>query len=482
MATPLDFTNRALEALKPPALGRQEFKDIKATGLYMRVTANGAKTFSFVGRPKGSSRVERITLGRYPVVKADEARRQAMMLAGDLAAGTSPATAARRRRAEPTLGEVFQLFAASKALRGRKAVAKDDDVWRLYVQPAFGARRVSEITATAVERWHRTLPAEVMKRRVERAATIQENLRAKAARKAHSRALRRRGPEPKPHPATLAASPKITGERTANVALALLRSTFNWAMAPKQGLFAGPNPATGHETFAETSRERFLQPDELAPFFKAMTEEPSPTMRDFILLALLTGARRSNVAAMAWTNLELDRAEWTVPGSLMKNGQPQTITLTPEAVSILRNRNAEAALVRTAGAKRTAREKLCASYVFASAKSASGHIEEPRAAWQRVLRASAIANLTIHDLRRTLGSWQARTGASLVLIGKSLNHKDHASTSIYARLDLDPVRQSVERATSAMFEAAGLVAPAEVTPLPVKSTKAARAPSASRSA
>ena len=68
----------------------------------------------------------------------------------------------------------------------------------------------------------------------------------------------------------------------------------------------------------------------------------------------------------------------------------------------------------------------------------------------------AMTDLRIHDLRRTLGSWQAKTGASLAIIGKSLNHKTHQATAIYARLDLDPVRQSVNTATAAMLEAAGL--------------------------
>jgi len=90
---------------------------------------------------------------------------------------------------------------------------------------------------------------------------------------------------------------------------------------------------------------------------------------------------------------------------------------------------------------------------------------DPRKGRQRVLARAGLKDLRIHDLRRTLGSWQARTGASLVLIGKSLNHKTPQATAIYARLDLDPVRQSVDRATSAMFEAAGLKDFAEVTPI-----------------
>ncbi|MGL6113212.1 MAG: tyrosine-type recombinase/integrase, partial [Rubrivivax sp.] len=62
----------------------------------------------------------------------------------------------------------------------------------------------------------------------------------------------------------------------------------------------------------------------------------------------------------------------------------------------------------------------------------------------------------MHELRGTLGSWLARTGASLILIGKGLNHKDQAATAIHARLDLDPMRQSVDRAAPAIFEAAGI--------------------------
>lgn len=64
-----------------------------------------------------------------------------------------------------------------------------------------------------------------------------------------------------------------------------------------------------------------------------------------------------------------------------------------------------------------------------------------------------INGLRIHDIRRTLGSYQAITGASLPIIGKSLGHKSQQATAIYARLNLDPVRQSLERATQAMMAA-----------------------------
>ena len=64
-----------------------------------------------------------------------------------------------------------------------------------------------------------------------------------------------------------------------------------------------------------------------------------------------------------------------------------------------------------------------------------------------------LRHVRLHDVRRTLGSWQAALGASLPVIGKSLGHRDTAATAIYSRLDLEPVRRSVDAATEAMVRA-----------------------------
>ena len=90
-------------------------------------------------------------------------------------------------------------------------------------------------------------------------------------------------------------------------------------------------------------------------------------------------------------------------------------------------------------------------FVFASAESKTGHLVEPKRAWATLLKRANIEDLRLHDLRRTLGSWQAATGANSYIIGKSLNHKSQSATAIYARLDTDPVRASINKATDAMF-------------------------------
>jgi integrase len=159
------------------------------------------------------------------------------------------------------------------------------------------------------------------------------------------------------------------------------------------------------------------------------------TFKDFFYICLLTGARRGNVLSMKWEDVNLERRTWTVADT--KNGESQTIVLPHEAIEILE--------------KRALLSKK--EWVFPSPASASGHIEEPKKAWKRILKEANISNLRIHDLRRTLGSWQAATGANSYIIGKSLGHKTHQATAIYARLNLDPVRESVSKATEAMFAA-----------------------------
>ena len=74
-----------------------------------------------------------------------------------------------------------------------------------------------------------------------------------------------------------------------------------------------------------------------------------------------------------------------------------------------------------------------------------GVIEEPdgfRAALKGV-RITGITNLRIHDLRRTVGSYEAMNGVSLPIISKMLNHKTFQATQVYSRLDISPVREAL---------------------------------------
>jgi integrase len=225
---------------------------------------------------------------------------------------------------------------------------------------------------------------------------------------------------------------KDNGRVQANRAKALLSTLYGYA--PKIG-YEGGNPCKGVANFTETSRERYLQADEMKAFFQAVMAEEQP-WRDFFLLCLLTGQRRGNVASMQWVEIDLHNAHWTIPAAKSKAGKPITVALSPPALVILKRRHDEIEGTNP--------------WVF-------GRKVDPVKAWKRVLEISGIENLRMHDLRRSLGSWQAALGASLSVIGKSLGHSDPQSTLVYSRLQLDPVRESVTKAGQAMIDAGGVV-------------------------
>jgi integrase len=191
----------------------------------------------------------------------------------------------------------------------------------------------------------------------------------------------------------------------------------------------GTNPAAKIHKFKEQKRDRFILHDELPKFMEALEVEPNRDMRDFFLMCLYTGARCGNVMSMRWEDIDFSIKEWRIPDT--KNGEPVRIPLIKEALEILGDRSWL--------------KESSMPWIFPG-HGKSGHLKEPNVAWKRILSRAGLKNLRIHDLRRTLASYQAIAGTSLLIIGKSLGHKSPQSTAIYARLSNDPVRASMESA------------------------------------
>ena len=222
------------------------------------------------------------------------------------------------------------------------------------------------------------------------------------------------------------------GHYAANRVLALLCKAFN---VGRQNGVVSDNPASGLVKFREHTRERFITPDEMPKFFTALNAVKDSTLRDFFWLSLLTGARRGNVQSMRWLDIDLSRAVWTIPHSQSKSGRAITVPLHADAVTILRRRH---------------KASSASEYVFASERSATGHLVEPKKAWAKVLTAAGISDLRLHDVRRTVGSWMAAAGVSLPIIGATLGHTQAQTTQVYARLATDPVRDAIDTAVAAM--------------------------------
>ena len=385
----INFTKAAIDNLQAPAAGgRLEVYDTKTAHLRVRVSHTGRKVFEVYRWHQG--RPTRIKIGVWPDLSIEQVRKEAEKLNAGIAKGENPAEQKRTIREEMTLDELFAIWMRQFAKPHRRTWLDDQRRYDNYMAAPMGKKKLSWFTADRVRSWHQRL-------------TTQQ---------------KQRGQEGK----TLS-----TG--TANRALALLKTVFNQA-APDR-----PNPCRTVRAYRETSRERFLAPEELRALYIALASPETPDdFRDYILLSLYTGARRSNVLSMRWCDINLDGHLWTIPADQSKNGAIMRVPLTAPAVEILEQRRAQAASI----------------FVFAST-GMSGHYTEPKRAWGTLLKRAGIADCRLHDLRRTAGSVMAAQGTSILVIGKALGHQNQASTAVYARLSIDPVRDAMEAASKAML-------------------------------
>jgi integrase len=372
------FTKKTLSNIAAPASGRIYVHDGHEKGLSVYVTTSGAVTF-FV-RKRINGRDERIVIGRFPDISIEQARQKAMEIKSQVALGKDPSEDKKRLRAEITFGEMFHEYMERYSKKQKRSWKFDEREVNKFCSHWF-TRKASHISRQEVQILHER---------------VHDN----------------------------------NGLYQANRILERISAIYNRAI--RWG-WEGTNPARGVKKFKEKSRDRFLKRDEMPRFFAALAEDENEVVRDYILISLLTGARKANVLAMRWNEINFEMQEWRIPET--KNGESHTVPLSEQAIEILERRRAA----------------TNSMFVFPS-NGKTGHYADPKRAWERILKRANIADLRIHDLRRTLGSWMAATGTTTAIIGKTLAHKSVQATKIYERLDLDPVRASVNRATDAIMD------------------------------
>jgi integrase len=376
----INFTKATLLNLPSPEKGkRMYYKDSKVSGLIVDITPKGTKSFYLYKKINGKP--ERIFLGRFPDLPIEKARKKAETRKGEIAEGKNPQDDRRALRDEMTFKELFDLYMVRYSKPHKKSWKYDEREINKFL-PHWFNRKISSFTKNEIYALHNKVG--------------QNN-----------------------------------GIYQANRLLERIRAIFNKAI---EWGWDGKNPAENIKKFKEKSRDRFIQPDEMPRFLKALEEEENISARNFFLMCLLTGARKSNTLAMKWEDIDFYLNTWRIEET--KNGDSLTLPLAKKAVQLLLD------------IKKTSTSR----WVFPSPEDENEHLADPKKAWARVLKRAEIENLRIHDLRRTLGSYQAATGANSYVIQKSLGHKSQQSTAVYARLNLDPVRESVNTATDAIFD------------------------------
>ena len=273
MGQELNFSSKRLHGIAPAGgPGREVYRDRGEPGLNLYVTPRGTKTFFLVKKFEG--RPLRIKIGRFPDLPVSAARAKAQQFKGQLALGVNPVEEKRGER-----------------LRDGHAEARRGEIYRHEARQAL--RRHHPALRRAQPDQPRPMAGQTPRIDHQTAGGGQARETGQGARPPH------RGPV-LPHLQRL---------------LRVLRRPLR-LHRPQPGQDAGQEPAleNGREGPAQASPHR-----EESPVWYAAVGTLGELERDYLLVLLVTGMRKTEATRMRWENVDFDSRSFTIKGT--KNGE-----------------------------------------------------------------------------------------------------------------------------------------------------------------
>jgi integrase len=390
----MKLTEKCVAKLEP-GTSRVHFLDDDVTGFGVRIDPDGRRSFFWRAKVNGVVRFR--ALGEFPSVSVGDARTDAIECNGKAAEwkrlryeGADPFE--KKKRLIPTTVPTFQELVEAYIA---------EHVHRHASKPEKAEANVRSMLKTHFSAW--------TNRKID-SLTVHDMLAVKKACGEHHFA--------------------------ANRCVELIRGIFNWSAKSRDGkinYWPVENPAKSVELYDEKSRDVFLQPEQLVRFHECLKDEPNADLKDFLTLAMATGARKGDIYSMRWEDWQREREVWTVP--FPKNGESYDINLMPAAIEVLERRHAQA--------------EDSAVYVFPG-PHAGKPLRELRKPWDTFRKRAGIPDIHVHDLRRTVGSYLAVNGTPLQQIAAALGHRSMQSTLVYARLQSQAIIEARQGAEAKM--------------------------------
>jgi integrase len=382
--TTIRLTKRNIDAIPTVVAGQAFYWDSDLAGFGLRA---GTKSKVFFAERQVARRTVRVTIGKYGLVTPEAARKKALKLLGEMAEGRDPNGERKAKRASAmTVREAFDDFFERRAL----AASSRDGYQRsmdLYLKD-WSSKPIGEISRRMVLDRHRKIGEE-------------------------------------------------NGLVTANNVFRHFRSVYNFTSAAHGEL--PPNPVAiltqARAWNAERRRRSVIPLHGLPKWWRAVHQEEE-YVRDFLLIALFTGMRRSEIARLRWEYIDLEGRTLTVPTT--KNGDPLELPLSDFLFNLLltrRDHDPEG------------------EWVFPG-RGETGHMVETKKFYARVSKSSGV-KFTLHDLRRTFITIAESLDIPHYALKRLLNHRtDGDVTGGYIVIDVERLRGPVERVAERILQAA----------------------------
>ena len=423
----VNLTAGVIERLTCPTGKQQAFmRDSQAPGLRVRVTAAGAK--SFVYEAKLNRQTIRRTIGDVKLWSIEQARTEARRLAVVLDGGQDPREIERQQQATK---------AAEKAAATAQAVTVGN-VWPQYLESGRPKRR---------DAWKPRYRAD---------------LEAMAApdgeKKKRGQGMTRPGPLypllalplAQVNEDTLKAwydCEALSGKHQAARALMMFRGFLRWCAARPEyrnmaDRDAGKAAAIVENLPSTTRRTDALEAAQVSGWWVGVEQLSNRTASAYLRALLLTGARREELAALTWANVDFQWRKLTIADKVEST---RTIPLSPYMAHML-------AMLPRVG-----------PYVFASTGKA-GRITDTRASHAKALQGAGIEGLTIHGLRRSFSLLGEAAGAPAGAIAQVMGHKPSATAEGYRPRSIDALRPFLEQIEAHILSLAGVQFDAQAVP------------------
>lgn len=382
----MKLTVREIEKLEcPPGKKDVLVFDDERRGLAVRVMKSAKKGSldwkTYIAQYTLAGRKRRVPLGAASGISLDAARKATAAILGEVAQGRDPAAARVEARREAERQAARELLTLDELLRQWEALRLAE---RRESYAAEAVRAVRFAFSKQIDKPATDLTRETVVRVLDRLSGAGKNAMA---------------------------------SRTA----AYGRACYGWAI--KRGSLTA-NPFDHLPLEPVEKRERVLTDDELRAIWQAT--EGAGSFYAIVRALILTGQRREEVAQMAWSEIALNRAAWTLPAERAKNGVAHIVPLSPqmrahlEAFEAKRKKATEEAKAKAkAKDEPDIVEVTARDLVFPGRDGPFNGFGKAKAALDD---ACGVKDWRLHDLRRTLATGLQRLGIRLEVTEAVLNH------------------------------------------------------------
>jgi len=204
---------------------------------------------------------------------------------------------------------------------------------------------------------------------------------------------------------------------TLNRYMVAIAAVFTWAIESRIAPKGWVHPCRGIRCLKESAgRVRFLDAPERSRLFAAVKASQYPRLYALTLMAMKTGARRGELLALTWRDIDLKTGIASLGKT--KNGDRRTLVLLPDVIAALEP------------FKSTDLDR----FVFGSVRSKYQVPTSIDSAWRDAVERAKIKNFKFHDLRHCCASYMAQAGIPLNVIAEVLGHRKLDMTRRYSHL------------------------------------------------